>query len=58
MQNMIMTSLIQKSGMPVGLQVIAANRGEAKLLNAAKFVEDVFGFSTITPIDPKVTHLG
>jgi amidase len=47
-----------KSGLPVGLQVIAPNRGEAKLLNQAKFMEDIFGLSTITPFNPKVTHLG
>jgi amidase len=47
-----------QSGLPVGLQVIAANRSEAKLLNAAKFMEDVFGFASLTPIEPKVKHLG
>jgi amidase len=47
-----------KSGLPIGLQVIAPNRGEAKLLNVAKFMEDVFGFSNITPMEPKVKHLG
>jgi amidase len=46
-----------KSGLPVGLQVIAPNRGEARLLNQAKFMEDVFGLSSVTPIDPKVKHL-
>jgi amidase len=47
-----------QSGLPVGLQVIAANRGEANLLNAAKFMEDVFGFASLTPFEPKVKHLG
>ncbi len=47
-----------KSNLPVGLQVIGPNRGEAKLLGAAKFMEDIFGLASITPIEPKVKHLG
>ena len=39
-----------KSKLPVGLQIIAANRGEAKLLAGAKFMEDVLGLGAITPI--------
>ena len=42
-----------KSKLPVGLQIIAANRGEAKLLAGAKFVEDVLGLGAITPIEPR-----
>ncbi len=42
-----------KSKLPVGLQIIAANRGEAKLLAGAKFMEDVFALGAITPIDPR-----
>lgn len=46
------------TGLPVGLQIIGPNRGDAKLLGVAKFAEDVLGLANITPIDPKVTHLG
>jgi amidase len=42
-----------KSRMPVGLQIIGPNRGEAKLLAGAKFMEDVFELGAITPIDPR-----
>ena len=42
-----------KSKLPVGLQIIAANRSEAKLLAGAKFVEDVLGIGVITPIEPR-----
>ena len=39
--------------MPVGLQIIGPNRGEAKLLAVAKYAEDVLNFGTITPINPR-----
>ena len=42
-----------KSKLPVGLQIIGPNRGEAKLLAGAKFVEEVLGLGTLTPIDPR-----
>jgi amidase len=42
-----------QSGLPVGLQIIAANRGEAKLLAVAKHMEDVLDLGDITPIDPR-----
>jgi amidase len=42
-----------RSGLPVGLQIIGANRGEARLLQVAKFAEDVLALGTITPIDPR-----
>jgi amidase len=42
--------------MPVGLQVVAPNRGEAKLLAGAAFIEKVLGLGAITPIDARVTH--
>ena len=42
-----------KSRLPVGLQMIGPNRGEAKLLAGAKFVEEVLGLGTLTPIDPR-----
>ncbi len=40
-------------GLPVGLQIIGPNRGEAKLLAVAKYAEDVLDLGTITPIDPR-----
>ena len=44
-----------KANMPVGLQIISANRGEAKLLAGAKFIEDTIGIGVITPIAPRGT---
>ena len=41
------------NGLPVGLQVVAPNRGEAKLLATAKYIEDVLALGPITPIDPR-----
>jgi amidase len=41
------------SGLPVGLQVIAPNRQEAKLLSMARWMEDALGLGTLTPIDPR-----
>src|SRR5712675_249210 len=41
------------SGLPVGLQVVAAPRGEAQLLAGAKVLEDILGVRGTTPIDPK-----
>jgi amidase len=41
------------SGLPVGLQVIAPNRQEAKLLGMARWMEDVLGLGALTPIDPR-----
>ncbi|MEP6826918.1 MAG: amidase family protein [Aestuariivirga sp.] len=43
--------------MPVGLQIIAPNRGETKLLAGSKFIEDVLGLHTLTPIEPRGTAL-
>ncbi len=40
------------SYMPVGMQLIGPPRGEAKLLAAAKVIEDVLGSVKLTPIDP------
>ncbi len=42
-----------QSGLPVGLQIITANRSEAKLLAVAKYAEDVLDLGAITPIDPR-----
>jgi amidase len=41
------------SGLPVGLQMVAAPRGEAQLLAGAKVLEDILGLRGTTPIDPK-----
>jgi amidase len=42
-----------ESGLPVGLQMVAAPRGEAKLLAGARVLEDILGISGATPIDPR-----
>ena len=42
--------------LPVGLQIVAPPRGEAILLSAAAFVEEVLGLGAMTPIDPRVRH--
>ncbi len=39
------------SGMPMGIQLIGPNRGEAKLLKAARTLERIFAINT-SPIDP------
>lgn len=41
------------SGLPVGLQLVAAPRGEARLLAGAKVLEDLLGVRGTTPIDPR-----
>jgi amidase len=41
------------SGLPVGLQMIAPARSDAKLLAGAKMLEDILGVRGSTPIDPK-----
>jgi amidase len=41
------------SGLPVGLQIITANRTEAKTLAVAKHIEDVLDLGALTPIDPR-----
>jgi amidase len=40
-------------GLPVGLQMVAAPRGEARLLAGAKVLEDILGLRGTTPIDPR-----
>jgi amidase len=40
--------------LPVGLQIVAPPRGEARILAAAKALEDVLGVKGMTPIDPRV----
>jgi amidase len=41
------------TGLPVGLQMVAAPRGEARLLAGAKVLEDILGLRGTTPIDPR-----
>jgi amidase len=41
------------TGLPVGLQMVAAPRGEARLLAGAKVLEDILGLRDMTPIDPR-----
>ena len=43
----------RSSGLPVGLQMIAPNRGEAQLLAGAKVLEDILGLRGTIPIDPR-----
>ncbi len=43
------------TGLPVGLQMVAAPRGEARLLAGARVLEDILGLRGITPIDPRPT---
>src|SRR3978361_856475 len=40
------------SGLPVGLQMVAAPRGEARLLAGAGVLEDILGVRGTTPIEP------
>jgi amidase len=40
-------------GLPVGLQIVAAPGGEARVLAYAKALEDILGLKNITPIDPR-----
>ena len=39
--------------LPVGLQIVAPGRAEARLLAGARFIEQVLGLGAITPIDPR-----
>lgn len=42
--------------LPVGLQIVAPPRGEARILAAGKALEDILGVRGMTPIEPRVTH--
>lgn len=42
-------------GIPVGLQLIGQPRGEARLLQVARAMEEALALD-LTPIDPRVTH--
>jgi len=41
------------SGLPVGLQIVAPPRSEARLLAGARVLEDILGLRDTTPIDPR-----
>src|SRR3954466_9664521 len=45
-----------RENLPVGLQIAGPPRSEARILAAAKGLEDVLGLRGTTPIDPRVTH--
>jgi amidase len=47
-----------REGLPVGIQIAAPCRGEARLLAAAKLLEDRLGLGGITPIDPRPGNKG
>jgi amidase len=42
-----------RSGLPIGLQMVAKPRGEAELLAGARALEDILGVRGSTPIDPR-----
>jgi len=42
-----------QDGLPVGLQIIARPRGEARLLSGAAQLERLLGLGTVHPIDPR-----
>ena len=41
------------TGLPIGLQMVAAPHGEAQLLAGARVLEDILGLRGTTPIDPR-----
>ncbi len=41
------------AGLPVGLQIVAPPRGEARLLAGARLMEDILGLKGTLPIDPR-----
>jgi amidase len=43
-----------KTGLPIGLQMVAAPRAEGALLAGARLLEDILGLRGTTPIDPRV----
>lgn len=44
-----------RSGLPVGIQIVAPGRAEAKLLAGAKLLEDLLGLKNLVPIDPRTS---
>jgi amidase len=51
---MAMPAGYTKGGLPIGLQVIGAPRGEAALFATAAYVESILGVAGKTPLDPVV----
>jgi len=45
-----------RENLPVGLQIAGPPRSEARILAAAKKLEDVLGLKGSTPIEPRVLH--
>ena len=45
-----------RENLPVGLQIAGPPRGEARVLAAARALEDVLGLKGTTPIEPRVMH--
>ena len=41
------------TGLPIGLQMVAAPHGEAQLLAGARVLEDILGLRGATPVDPR-----
>ncbi|MFL5258142.1 MAG: amidase [Hyphomicrobiales bacterium] len=42
-----------RENLPVGIQIVAPCRAEARLLAGAKLLEDILGLAKMTPIDPR-----
>ena len=42
-----------KENLPVGIQIIASPRAEARLLASAKLLESLLGLAALVPIDPR-----
>lgn len=45
-----------QDGLPVGLQIVARPRGEARLLAGAALLENLLNLKGSTPIDPRIRH--
>jgi amidase len=45
-----------RENLPVGLQIAGPPRSEARVLAAAKALEDILGLKGSTPIDPRIVH--
>ena len=43
-----------REDLPVGLQIVAPPRGDARLLAGARFMEQMLGLGALTPIDPRL----
>ena len=44
-----------RENLPVGLQIAGPPRSEARILAAAKGLEDILGLKGITPIEPRIS---